>query len=66
MFNGKSMCYGQLAIKVTKNAVILHYNFSLSDCHFSQIFLEGDVTSPYMMYDVQFCDLFLKQNQNIN
>ena len=32
---------------LTENAVILCYNFSLSDCHFSLIFLEGDITSPY-------------------
>ena len=28
-----------------ENAVIVHYNFSLSYCHFSLIFLEGEVTS---------------------
>ena len=28
-----------------KNAVTLRYNFSLSDCHFSLNFLEGEVTS---------------------
>ena len=31
---------------MTENAVILRYNFSLSDCHFSLIFLQGEVTSP--------------------
>ena len=42
-FNGNSMS----ASKLTENAIILRYNFSLSDCHFSLIFLEGEVTSPY-------------------
>ena len=31
----------------TENAIILRYNFSLFYCHFSRIFLEGEVTSPY-------------------
>ena len=35
------------ASKLTENVVILRYNFSLSDCHFSLIFLEGEVTSPF-------------------
>ena len=38
---------GNKSTKRTENAVILNYNFSLSDCHFSLIFLEGEVTSPY-------------------
>ena len=36
-FNGKSMCTGLFASKLTENAVILRYNFSLSDsllCYF--------------------------------
>ena len=41
------MCNGLFASKLTENAVILRYNFSLSDCHFSLIFLEEEVTSPY-------------------
>ena len=32
-------------IKLTENAVILRYNFSLSDCHFSLIFLQIEITS---------------------
>ena len=36
-----------LASKLTENAVILRYNFSLSDFHFSLISLEGEVTSFY-------------------
>ena len=44
--NGNSLCNGQCASKLTENAVILCYNFSLSDCHFSLIFLQGEVTSP--------------------
>ena len=44
-FNGNSMCNGYFASKLTENAVILRYNFSLSDCHFSLNFLQ--VTSPY-------------------
>ena len=39
--NGNSMCSGQFASKLTENAIILHYNFSLSDCHFSLIFPAG-------------------------
>ena len=35
-----------MAIKLKENVVILHL-YSLSDCHFSLIFLEGEVTSPY-------------------
>ena len=35
-----------IIIKLTENAVTLHYNSSLSDCHFSLIFLEGEVTFP--------------------
>ena len=34
-------------LKLTENAVIYRYNFFLSDCHFSLILLEGEVTSPY-------------------
>ena len=34
------MCNGKFASKLTENAVILCYNFSLSDCHFSLIFLQ--------------------------
>ena len=41
------MCNGYFASKLAENAVILHYNFSLSDCHFSLIFMEGELTSPY-------------------
>ena len=41
--NGNSMCNS----KLTEIAVILCYNFSLSDCHFSLIFLKDEVTSPY-------------------
>ena len=37
----------KFAYKLTENAIILPYNFSLSDCHFYLIFLEGEVTSPY-------------------
>ena len=44
--NGNSMCNGLFASKLTENAVILRYNFSLSDCHFSLIFLQGEVTFP--------------------
>ena len=36
-----------LKTKQTENALILRYNLSLSDCHFSLILLEGEVTSPY-------------------
>ena len=39
---GDSMCN-----KLTDNVVNLRYNFSLSDCHFSLILLEGEDTSPY-------------------
>ena len=46
-FNGNSMCNGLFASKLTENAVIVRYNFSLSDYHFSLIFLEIEVTSPY-------------------
>ena len=46
-FNGNSMCNGLIASKLTENAVILRFNFSLSDCHLSLIFLEGEVTSSY-------------------
>ena len=44
-FNGNSI-YNRLefASKLTENVVILGYNFSLSDCHFSLIFLEGEIT----------------------
>ena len=38
---------GLICSKLTENAVIMRYSFSLSDCHFSLIFLEGEVTSPY-------------------
>ena len=44
--NGNSMSNGLFASKLTENDVILRYNFSLSDCHFSLIFLQGEVTSP--------------------
>ena len=33
--NGNIMCNGLFASKLTENALILCYNFSLSDCHFS-------------------------------
>ena len=44
--NGNSMCNGWFASKFTENVVVLRYNFSLSDCHFSLIVLQGEVTSP--------------------
>ena len=44
-FNGNGMCNGEFASKLTENAVIWPYNFSLSDCHFTLIFLEGDLLS---------------------
>ena len=44
--NGNSMCNGWFASKLTENVVVLRYNFSLSDCHFSLIVLQGEVTSP--------------------
>ena len=44
--NGNSMCNGWCASKLTENVVVLRYNFSLSDCHFSLIVLQGEVTSP--------------------
>ena len=47
LFNGNSMCYGLFASKLTENSVFLHHNFSLSDCHLSLIFLEGEVTCAY-------------------
>ena len=45
-FNGNSMCNGLFASKLTENAIILRYNFSLSYCHFSLIFLEGESLLP--------------------
>ena len=45
-FYGKSICNGWFASKLTENVVVLRYNFSLSDCHFSLIVLQGEVTSP--------------------
>ena len=33
-------------IKLTENAIILRYNFSLSDLHFFLIFLEGEILLP--------------------
>ena len=44
--NGNSMSNGWFASKLTENVVVLRYNFSLSDCHFSLIVLQGEVTSP--------------------
>ena len=46
-FNGNSNVYNEFASKLTAIAIILRYNFSLSDCYFSLIFLEGEVTSSY-------------------
>ena len=36
-----------LLLSTTENAVILHCGFFLSDFHFSLIFLEGEIASPY-------------------
>ena len=44
--NGNSMCNCWFASKLTENVVVLRYNFSLCDCHFSLIVLQGEVISP--------------------
>ena len=49
------MCNSQFAFKLTENAAIVHSqpDFSLSDCHFSlillevEVTLEGEFTSPF-------------------
>ena len=46
-FLGRLFFILSVASKLTENAVILRYKFSLSDWHFSLILLEGEFTSPY-------------------
>ena len=43
-------CFVPFASKLTENALILCYNFFLSDCHFFLIFLEGEIMSPCMLH----------------
>ena len=59
--NGNSMYNGWFASKWTKNAFILSNYFSLSDCHFSLIFLQGEVTSPYCQVPAWTLHIDLKQ-----
>ena len=55
------------AFKLTENAVILRYNFSLSYCHFSLIFLEeGGLPTVRAQLEPWIADFISKENQPQN
>ena len=50
LFNGNSVCNGYMLLNMMENAVILQYDFSLSDYHFSLIYWKKSLLPTVMAY----------------
>ena len=55
LFNGNSVCNGYMLVNMTENAVILQYDFSLSDNRFSVIYWREKSLLPTVMAYLEPC-----------